>query len=146
MQKEILYLDQNFVSNLAKVEYSPGWKHSSGAYYAGLLALLRPNIHNNRLACPTSYFHREESEQSDRVRGIVWQLVDELSRGLSFNLSTVVHFNQIAAAALKYGGHPPTSLPEWSMAFNQDPQKQLTSRLLPPRPLVWIGIVCPSNS
>ena len=65
MLKKILYLDQNFVSNLAKVENDPDWKDPGREYFQALLALLRSKVKENRLACPTSYFHREESEQSN---------------------------------------------------------------------------------
>ena len=107
MPKKILYLDQNFVSNLAKVENTPDWKDSRREYYEKLLALIRTKVNQNRLACPTSYFHREESEQSDRVKDIVWHVVEELSQGISFHHSSQIFFGQIVIAAYEYCGKDP---------------------------------------
>ena len=126
MPKKILYLDQNFVSNLAKVENDPGWKDPSRNYYEALLAALRSKVNQNRLACPTSDFHRKESEQSSKVKDFVWLLVEELGRGLSFNSSTQVQFGQIALAAQKYCAKSLPPIPEWAVAFNQDPQQRVT--------------------
>lgn len=125
MSKKILYLDQNFVSNLAKVENLPGWTDSHRGYYERLLALLRSLVAQNRLACPTSYFHREESEQSNKVKSFIWHVVEELSHRLSFNNPSDIHFGQIALAAYSYCGRTPPLLPGWALAFNQDPQQQV---------------------
>jgi hypothetical protein len=121
MPKQILYLDQNFVSNLAKVENSPDWKDSYRTYFEELLAVIRAKVNQNRLACPTSPFHREESEQSDRVKSIVWYVVEELSQGLSFHYSTQIFHEQIASASYAYCGKEPPHIPQWAVAFNKDP-------------------------
>jgi hypothetical protein len=121
MPKQILYLDQNFVSNLAKVENSPDWKDSQREYYRELLGLIRVKVNQNRLTCPTSHFHRNESEQSDRVKNIVWYVMEELSRGLSFRYDTEIFLDQIALAAYNYCGNTPPQMPEWALAFNKNP-------------------------
>ena len=121
--KSILYLDQNFVSNLGKVENDPSWKDPHRDYYSKLLNLIRTKVNQNRLACPTSYFHREESEQSTRVKGYVWHLVESLGYGLAFRSSEEIHYDQLASAAYSYSGRQGPSLPGWRSAFNQDPQQ-----------------------
>ena len=127
MKKSILYLDQNFVSNLAKAENVPSWKDQLRDYYQGLLQLLRTKVSQNHLACPTSYFHRQESEQNDRVKGHTWPLVECLSHGLSFNSLPKIHLSQIASAAYAYAGKPACVSPDWAIAFNQDPQLPVVS-------------------
>ena len=137
MKKTILYLDQNFASNLAKVESLPGWKDPEREYYEGLLALLRSLVAQDRLACPTSYFHREESERGKRVREFNWQVVEELSHGLSFK-SYTTSWAQMASAAHAYCGTPEQAVPSWALAFSQDPQQSVGPERSSPRILVYL--------
>ncbi len=93
---------QNFASNLTKVENVPGWKDPLRGFYSSLLQLLRTKIDRNRLACPTSYFHGQESEQNARVKDHVWHLMERLSHRLSFNSFIHIHGTQLASAAYAY--------------------------------------------
>ena len=106
MRKKIIYLDQNFVSNLAKVENVPSWKDHNREYYKTLLGILRYKVSENRLACPTSNFHHT---------------VERLSRKLSFHSGTEIRFAQIALAAHTYCHTLPINAPQWTLSFNQDP-------------------------
>ena len=111
MPKQILYLDQNFLSNVAKVENTPDWKDSQREYYEKLLSVIRVKVNQNSLVCPTSPSQREESEESNRVKDIVWPLVEELSHGLSFHHPIQIFNNQVALAAYTYCGKEPPRVP-----------------------------------
>jgi hypothetical protein len=138
MPKQILYLDQNFLGNLAKVENILNWKDPQRGYYEKLLAVIRVKVNQNRLACPTSPFHREESEQSNRTNDIVWPLVEELSQGLSFHYPIQIFNNQIALAAYTYCGKEPPRVSTWDVAFNKDPHESIEPVTRPGKVLVHL--------
>lgn len=127
LKKSILYLDQNFISNFAKAESVPDWKDPLKAYFLELLQVLRLKVRQNRLACPTSGFHRDESSQSTRIKDHVWHLVERLCHRLEFNSSSVINMSQLAAAAYAFSGQARAIRPEWTIAFNQDPQQLVDS-------------------
>jgi hypothetical protein len=118
MPKQILYLDQNFISEMAKAEDR---KDSQRQDYQKLLSIIRTKVNQNRLVCPASQFHREESAQDERIKRIVWPLVEEFSRALEFHKSTQILDNQVALAGLAYYGKEPPHVPGWAVAFNKDP-------------------------
>jgi hypothetical protein len=136
--KQILYLDQNFLSNLAKVENILDWKDPQRGYYERLLYVIRAKVNQNRLACPTSPSQREESEQSNRIKGIVWPLVEELSHGLSFQHPIQIFNNQIVLAAYTYCGKEPPRVPTWAVAFNKDPHESIEPVAGPGKVLVHL--------
>jgi len=121
-RKSIVYLDQNFVSNLAKGGYCEGWKDSLAAYYRQLNDLISDLTDRDIMICPTSYFHTEESELGHGVRNFMWHFVEQLGYGLSFKHSTEIMHHQIVDAARAYCGLPATQSAEWKIAFNRDPQ------------------------
>lgn len=127
MTKTILYLDQNIVSNLAKVGNVPDWKDSLKDFYSSLIQLLKTKVNQNRLACPTSNFHRQESEQNARFKDHVWHFMERLSHSLSFNSFVQIANSQLASAAYAYAGKDVVFVPDWTIAFNQDPHEPADS-------------------
>ncbi len=123
MGRVVVYLDQNFASNLAKVENLAGWNDPDRHFYRELLALLRTRAREDKLVCPTGPFHRYESEKSMRVKDFVWKLVEELSNGLSFKHGVDIYCGQVVTAALDYCGLPRPDVPSWAVAFNRDPNQ-----------------------
>lgn len=130
MDMPILYLDQNYMSNLAKAKYQSEWKHEDRDFWEVLSNLLLVLTGQNRLICPASYFHEEESERGVEVRNIVWQIGDDLSRGLSFRHWTDVMFDQFEEAARFYAGVPTREEPSWSIPFHTDPASLVESSQL----------------
>ena len=120
--KKIVYLDQNFVSNLAKALYLSGWKDSLVDFYRELHDLLSDFTDRDIVICPTSPSHREESELGCRVREFLWHFVEQLGYGLSFKHSVEILEYQVVAAARAYCGLPATQRSAWMVAFNRDPQ------------------------
>lgn len=120
--KKIIYLDQNFVSNLAKACYLSGWKDPLANFYRELHDLLSDLTDRDKLICPTSKFHSEESELGYRVKDFLWHFVEQLGYGLSFKHSAEIREHQVVAAARAYCGLPVTQCSAWMVAFNRDPQ------------------------
>ena len=135
--KKIVYLDQNLVSNLAKALYRSGWKDSLADFYRELHDLLSDLTDRDKLICPTSKFHSEESELGYRVKDFLWHFVEQLGYGLSFKHSAEIREYQVVAAARAYCGLPATQHPAWMVAFNRDPQVPV-GRLSRPALLVSI--------
>lgn len=120
--KKIVYLDQNFVSNLAKARYLRGWKDNLAGFFRELYDLLSDLTGNDKLICPTSLFHREESELGCRVKEFLWHFVEQLGYGLSFKHSVEIMEYQIVTAARAYCGLPAVQRSAWMVAFNRNPQ------------------------
>jgi len=121
-RKSIVYLDQNFVSNLAKERYREDWKDSLADYYRQLNDLISDLTDRDIIVCPTSSFHTEESELGQRVRSFLWHFVEQLGYGLSFKTAPEIMQHQIVAAARAYCGIPAMQCTAWKVAFNHDPQ------------------------
>ena len=121
-RKKVVYLDQNFASNLAKARYLGDWKDPLDNFYRELYDLLSDLTDRDKLICPTSKFHSEESELGYRVKEFLWHFVDQLGYGLSFKHSAEIMEHQVVAAAQAYCGLPATQRSAWMVAFNRDPQ------------------------
>jgi len=129
--KKVVYLDQNFVSNLAKALYLSGWKDSLASFYLELHNLLSDLTDCDKLICPTSPFHREEMELGNRVKEFLWHFVEQMGYGLSFKHSAEIKNSQLFSAAQAYCGLPVTQHSEWEVAFNRDPQIPIRQLSMP---------------
>jgi hypothetical protein len=116
-RKHVVYLDQNFASNSAKALYLNDWKDSLAPFYRELYNFLSDLTDCDKLICPTSPFHREEGEPSNRVKDFLWHFVEELAYGLSFNYSAEIRNHQVITAARAYCGLPEKQHPAWEVAF-----------------------------
>lgn len=120
--KKVVYLDQNFVSNLAKALYLSGWKDSLTPFYRGLYNHLSELTDCDKLICPTSLFHTEEGELGNRIKDFLWHFVEQLGYGLSFKSYSEIMEYQVVAAARAYCNLPTMQRSAWEIAFNRDPQ------------------------
>ncbi|MCK9526112.1 MAG: hypothetical protein M0R49_09335 [Limnochordia bacterium] len=123
--KRIIYLDQNFLSNLAKTIHLSSWEDPLEASYRTLYDILSDLTECNKIICPTSYFHREESEMGYRVRDFLWHFAERLGYGLSFKHSADIRKSQLIAAAKAYCGLPDTENKKLTTVFNRDPHIQV---------------------
>jgi hypothetical protein len=120
-RKAVVYLDQNFASNLAKALYLRDWKDTLADFYRELNDLLSDLTNRDRIICPTSPFHSEESELNQRVKDFIWHFVEQLGYGLSFKPSAEIRKYQVITAAQAYCGLPAKQRSAWMIAFNRDP-------------------------
>ena len=138
MAKTIVYLDQNYASSLAKAQYLSTWKDSRRSDFLRLLRVLRDCTAQDKLICPTSYFHRWESDRSSRVKDIVWRVVDELAFDVSFRSFVDIAYGQMAIAACKYARVRHADLADWRLAFSSDPHASVKARASSLRALAHI--------
>ncbi len=115
--KQIIYLDQNFISNIAKAASKPDL-----ATYMQIAETLRERA--DVIACPTSEFHNTETLYSgdEELRRAIRQVIFDLSRGLGFRDSFDILEAQTKSAIHKYfDNHAQPPEPGWSEAFTSDP-------------------------
>ncbi len=129
--KKIVYLDQNFASNLAKSLYLGDWKDPLASFYRELYELLSSLTDRNLVICPTSHFHSEETELGNHVKEFLWHFVKQLGYGLSFKSYPEIMKQQVVAAARAYCNLPAIQRPEWEIAFNHDPRVPVKQILRP---------------
>ena len=117
--KPVIYLDQNWLSNITKALDGRGLCLEK-SYFCGLFDLLREGVANNRFVVPTSDTHETEASFSDAVDESLWYVAKRLCRGLQFNSSNSIRFNQLFISATEYAQQGLPETPWWHVPFNQD--------------------------
>ena len=119
-KKKIVYLDQNWLSEVTKAYLVPP-RSSDNEFFAELAKLLLNGVSQGRLACPTSKFHERESQYDRVLDADLRSVAEQFSFGLSFNPSINVSHTQIVDAALNFSGLTSTPKPWWLTPFDRDP-------------------------
>ncbi len=119
-KKPIVYLDQNWISEITKSQII-GRLSKDSAFYSHLSSALHTGVSNGKFACPTSEFHHREASFSPKLRAPISFVVGTLSRGLSFNSYIHVNHKQLLAAASEFAGQDVPRTPWWYVPFNRDP-------------------------
>ena len=130
MSKLIVYLDQNFVSNMAKAKFlgAPVLAEKTAPYglrYDRLKFLVERDI----AICPGSLFHQVESEVH-RLVGATETVVTKLSFGLNFRTPWEVVASQARRALRDFLGLPREQGPNWVGVFNHDPHEPVDLRTI----------------
>ena len=125
----IVYLDQNYLSNMAKARLGSPMDKVDGEFWKQLFADLRAAVLADKIACPESQFQRTEARLDRRIEEAVLGIIDELSWGLEFNRWEVILRLQIEDAAFRFLGKNPPPREAWSTAFTSDPQAPVRSRM-----------------
>lgn len=132
IQKTLVYLDQNYISNIAKALHLEGWKDPGAPYYRDLSELLWALTVDGKLLSPAAPFHEQEAGHGARVRNIVWHVSRQLSCQTSFLSWTALHFGEIEAAAKAYADGGNAEELSVSQVFNSDPDRSLSEKELSP--------------
>jgi hypothetical protein len=125
----IVYLDQNYLSNMAKARLDFAMNNVDSEFWQSLFDDLKAAVLVDKIACPESQFHRKEARLDRRIEEAVGRIIDELSWGLELNPWEVILRLQIEDAAYKFLGKIPPGIETWSMAFKSDPQAPVESRM-----------------
>lgn len=106
--KTLVYLDQSTLSYLARPEG------------AALLAALDRGVKSDRLICPWSHDHDDESVLAEQAQAQLHRIIDQLSMGIRFRDDKQITQHEILNAAAAFSGSPPLfSISE--EAFQDDP-------------------------
>jgi len=125
----IVYLDQNYLSNMAKVSLGFPMNNVDSELWRSLFDDLKVAVLANRIACPELGFQRKEARLDRRIEEAVGRIIDELSWGLEFNPWEVILRLQIEDAAFRFLGKTPPRIETWSIPFKSDPQAPVESRM-----------------
>jgi len=142
----VVYLDQNYLSNMAKAQLGSLTDQDECEFWLSLLEELKTKVLADRIACPEFAFQREEASFNTRIDEAVGRIIDELSRGLKFNTWKEILNLQIEDAAFKFLGKAPPQREMWEIAFASNPQASIKSRIPGgyPRPN-WGAYVYPTS-
>ena len=124
--KKIIYLDQNWLSDLTKAHLAEETRVDK-AYYGKLFEALERAITEGKIVCPTASFHDSESNLSSKQNTDFRSMDGFLSRGFSFNPSHEICHAQIMEAALSFAHESIPVRPWWAIPFNHDPDFPETS-------------------
>jgi hypothetical protein len=81
----IVYLDQNYISNITKARLGMIPNDSAKEFWISLFKDLKNAVVANKIACPSSQFHQEESSFDRRLELEINKTATQLSYGLEFN-------------------------------------------------------------
>ncbi len=124
MSKVIIYLDQNFVSNMAKAR-TGSLKDQRWLYLYEILSSLVRN--QQKVVCPESLFHEIESNLYESLVQAIQQVVNDLSWGLRLRSWRVILRWQVYEAMHRFLGKQEPR-PSWREAFSHDPQESTRKR------------------
>lgn len=107
MDKKIVYLDQNVLSFIAKVELGQIRDERVERLFQRLQSL----VEGGRIVCPESTFHRIESELgSDLLKARLLEIIQQLSKGVSLRDWREMVDAQMRRAVEGFFGSKPSSL------------------------------------
>ena len=119
--KKIVYLDQNWLSDIAKAVRVESASSVNREYFTELYNVVLEAIADDKVVCPTAPMHTSESN-FDAKRSADFLSVDNaISRGLSFNESDQISHDQLLMAASAFAGTEQANAPWWWVPFNRDP-------------------------
>ena len=119
-RKNIVYLDQNWLSDMTKAHLDGDTRVDKG-YFTELFKVIQKAIIADKVVCPTSPIHESESNFSSRLSADLRSVDNGLSRGLSFNYSHEICDRQLLEAASKFAGVDTLEEAWWQVPFNRDP-------------------------
>jgi hypothetical protein len=102
---------------------------SAKEFWISLFKDLKNAVVANKIACPSSQFHQEESSFDRRLELEINKTAAHLSYGLEFNEWEAILQTQIEHAAYKFLGKSLPPVADWSIAFSSDPKSPVESRM-----------------
>jgi hypothetical protein len=125
----IVYLDQNYLSNMAKARLGSIEDENLAKFWSSLFGDLRETVLDDKVACPELEFHTTEAMYDRRLEEPIRQVIDELSWGLEFHQREDILETQISGAALSFLGKNGGIKETWATAFESDPCAPVRSRM-----------------
>ena len=128
MTHTIVYLDQNYLSNMAKARIGRIKDDDQAKFWLSLFNDLKKAVLADKIACPELEFQRHEASYDRRLEEPIRKVIDEISWGLKFHLSTQILESQIYDAAKNFMGKQPEERKPWAIAFRSNPHAPIESR------------------
>lgn len=125
----IVYLDQNYLSNMAKARCGFIKDGDQAKFWHSLFDDLKEAVLADKIACPELEFHRTEAGYARKLEIPIIETIDELSWGLQFRSWRCILESQIEDAARKFLSKQLKEREPWAIAFESDPQAPVESRM-----------------
>lgn len=125
----VVYLDHNYVSNMAKVKAKLIKDENQAEFWKALFEELKKAVLADKVACPESEFHSTEAMYYRKLEEPIGQVIEELSWGLRFRPWEDILWSQIEDAAKYFLGKQIDEREPWAIAFESDPQAPVESRM-----------------
>ena len=140
MKKLLVYLDQSYLSTMVKEDLSltPSHNDALGKAMKELLRLLMKLVDQDKVICPRSPTHEDETGQDNRLEVRIYHILNELSDRVSFHVTPSIGHRQTTRALRRYLGIPTD--PEdgrWEHAFASDPHQPID------RPRIYVHVSRP---
>jgi len=124
LKKEIIYLDQNIISEMVKSRIE-----GKRDFFMDLFDKIQESTIKEEIICPYSEHHKLESDLSgDRNYAMsLLKLIRKLSYGIRFRGCSEIEDKQILASILRYCGkdQPTEHVSDWQEAFCSNPHAYL---------------------
>lgn len=116
-KKKIIYIDQSFISNLAKAEEKNLEK------YKILARLLKQGVSEEKIVCPSSWYHREESSLvNQKFEKSIKNQLGYIGQ-VDFGIESEIERKQFISSAKQFCGLDAQML--WADIFDKDPDTHL---------------------
>lgn len=125
----IVYLDQNYLSNMAKARLGSIDDENLAKFWDSLFDDLRKAVLADKIACPELEFHRTEAMYDRRLEESIRQVIDELSWGLKFHQRESILETQVFSSAFRFLGKNESIKETWATVFESDPHAPVCSRM-----------------
>lgn len=125
----IVYLDQNYTSNMAKARCGFMKNKDEAKFWDSLFDDLKRAVFADRIACPESEFHLTEAKYDERLWEPIIEIVRTLSGGLQLRPWKNILESQVKDAARQFLGKQPEKREDWSIAFESDPHSKYMDRV-----------------
>lgn len=125
----IVYLDQNYLSNMAKAKAGLIKDKNQAKFWHSLFDDLKKAVLADKITYSESEFHKTEAMYYRKLEEYILQVIDELSWGLRFRPWEDILWSQIEDAAKNFLGKQIEEREPWLIAFESDPQAPVESRM-----------------
>lgn len=125
----IIYLDQNYISNMAKAQVGSIENKVQAEFWKYLFNDLFRAVLADKIICPESEFHLTEAKFDRRLLNSIRLIIQMLSGGLQLRPWKDILELQIQDAARQFLGKQAEQRENWAIAFMSDPQSKYKDRI-----------------
>jgi len=123
-----VYLDQNYISNLAKARNDLITDRDEAFFWNSLFNNLTEAVLLDKIICPESEFHMIEAQYNSKLERPIREVLDELSGGLRFYPWQNIFEQKIEDAAIRYLGKKSSEQRWWLTVFQSNPYLSIKYR------------------
>lgn len=125
----IIYLDQNYLSNMAKARIGGIKDDGQAKFWQSLFDDLREAVLTDKIVCPEAEFHLTEARYDNRLWEPIIKIIKTLSGGLQLRPWRDIVEYQVKDAAIKFLKGMPEIRDAWTEAFMSDPNRKYLDRI-----------------